>query len=235
MNAPQPRIPAPVWAMLLFALAWLAVVLAVRHLRPVGVPAAVAEVAALRADLAGLPADAERQLAEWRQAHPLESADRPAMAADEALGGPWVAAANLDAVTFRPAEPAAVHWTDIIAAVERLENLPGLTVQGIRIETTGSRTARQFGAVELTARIIPTLRPMNPVRRAEEPRAGPGSGRESAGLRETGSGPLPAVRPPPPPAIPAAGSVSRPGVASVPATLAPASDRFIPESQPPTH
>lgn len=235
MNAPQPRIPARVWAMLLFALVWLAVVLAVRHLRPVGVPAAVTEVATLRAELTGLPADAERQLAEWRRAHPPESTDRPAMTADAALGRPWVASTNLDTVTFRPAEPANVRWADIVAAVERLENLPGLTVQGIRIETTGSRTARQFSAVELTVRVIPSLRPVNPVRRAEEPRAGPGSGRESAGLRETGSDPLPADRPPPPSATPAAGSVSRPGVASGPATLAPASARFIPESQPPTH
>jgi hypothetical protein len=232
MNPPQPRIPARIWAMLLFALVWLGVVLAVRHLRPVGVPAAATEVAALRAELAAWPADAEHQLMVWRQAHPPESAGGPMMTADAALGPPWAFTRRPDSVTFRPAEPAALRWTDIVGAVERLENLPGLTVQGIWIETTGSRTLRQFGTIELIVQVLPAVRPVNPVRRAEEPSAGPGSGRESAGLRETGSGPLAAVRPPPPSAIPAAGSVSRPGAASGPATLAPAPERFIPE--PPT-
>jgi len=235
MNSLQPRIPARIWAMLFFALVWLGVVLVVRHLRPVGVLASAATVSALRADLASLPADAERQLADWRKAHPPESAIGSTIAPDAVLGVPWISFTNSGSITFRPAEPAALRWTDIVGAVERLENLPGLTMQGIRIETTDNRTVRQFGIIELIVQILPMMRPVNPVRRAEEPSAGPNSGRESAGLRETGSGPLAAVRPPPPPAIPTAGSVSRPGAASGPATLAPASERFIPEPKPKTH
>lgn len=223
--------------MLLFALVWLAVVLAVRHLRPVGVPAVTAEVAALRAELAALPADAERQLAKWRQAHLPEIPNGPHPTADAALAAPWLSVASSDGLSsiYKANDPVALRWSDIIAAVERLEKRPGLTVQGVRIETTGSRTVRQFSAAEITVQAIPALRPLNPFRRPEEPGAGPGSGRESAGLRETGSDPLAAVRPPPPPAIPAAGSVFRPGAASGPATLAPASERFIPEPQPKTH
>lgn len=235
MNASQPRIPARIWAMLLFALVWLAIVLAVRHLRPVGVPAAATEVTALRAELTALPADAERQLADWRQTHPSEIPNGPHPAADTALDAPWLSVASPDGLSsiYRSNDPAALRWSDIVAAVERLEKR--LTVQGVRIETTGTRTVRQFSTVEIAVQIILALRPGNPVRRPEEPGAGPGSGRESAGLRETGSGPLAAVRPPPPPAIPAAGSVSRPGAASGPATLAPASERFIPNPQPKTH
>lgn len=221
--------------MLLFALCWLGAVLVVRHWRPIRPPPAAAVVAALRTELTSLPADAERRLTEWRQAHPPESVSDPTAALDEALGPTWRPVTGPDAVLFRPAEPAALRWTDIVGTVERLEKLPGLMVQGVRIETTGSRTLRQFSLVELRVQALPGPRPVNPVRRAEEPRTGPGSGRESAGLRETGSGPLTAGRPSPPPASPAAGSVSRPGAASGPATLAPASDRFIPEPQPPTH
>ncbi len=229
MNSPQPKIPGRTWATLFLTLCWLGAVLGVRHLRPVGPPPAAAIVAALRAELTSLPTDAERRLAEWRQAHPPESESDPTAVMGSALGPPWKQVTGPDGVIFRPAEPAALRWADIVGAIERLEKLPGLKVQGVQIETTGSRTLRQFGVVELTVQVLPGPRPVNPVRRAEEPRAGPGSGRGSAGLRETGSDPFAAGRPPPPPSNPAAGSVSRPCAASGPATLAPASDRFIPE------
>lgn len=238
MNPTRPPIPTQTWAMLLLALVWLGAVLGVRHFRPVGVPAAAVVVAALRADLATLPAGIEHQLAEWHQAHPTEPSGASALGRSATvLGLPWGNIPGPDGRSsiYSAAEPTALRWTDIVGAVERLESQPGLTVQGIRIETGGSRTLRQFSAVEITVQVLPEERPLNPVRRAEEPHAGPGSGRESAGLRETGSGPLAAVRPPPPPAIPAAGSVSRPGAASGPATLAPASERFIPEPKPKTH
>lgn len=218
--------------MLVFALLWLGVVLAVRHLRPVRPPAAADTAAALRAELAALPADIERQVEEFRRIHAPEPASDPLAEADRALGAPWVSVVGPDAITFRPVEPSALRWPDLIGAVEKLERVPGLTVREVRIGTTGSRTVRQFGPVEITAQAIPAGRPLNPVRRAE-PGDGPGSGREAAGLRETGSGPLAAGRPPPPPATPADGSGFRPGAASGPATLAPAAIVSIPPTSTP--
>jgi len=228
MNSHEQRIPPRTWVILVVALVWLSVVIAIRHFRPIRAPGIGAEVAALRLELGSRPADLERQLADWRKTHPSELGGGVSTKAETALDASWVATTSPDAVTFRPAGPATARWADVVGAVERLERQPGLIVQEVRIDTTGSRTVRLFSAIEITVHIDASLRPLNPVRRAEEPHSGPGSERELAGLRETGTDPL-AVRPPAPSATPAAGSVSRPGIASGPATLAPAPERFIPE------
>lgn len=225
MNPAGHPIPRRTWTLLVFAVAWLSVVIAIRYYRPVGTPAILAEVSALRAELAALPPDADRRLAEWRQAHPPETNERPPVVT---LDARWVSRADADTVIYGASKPETLRWPDIVGAVEGWERSRADQIQAIRIETAGTRTLRVFRVVEVTVRNRAGQRPLNPVRRAEEPSDGPGSGRESAGRQETGSGPLPAVRSPPPVATPETGSGSRTGVASGPATFAPASERFIP-------
>lgn len=227
MNPVGPQIPRRTWALLVFAVAWLSVVIAIRYYRPVGTPAILAEATALRTELAALPADADRRLAQWRQAHLAEiNQPTPATTFDPR----WVSGAGNtpDSLVYAAGKPEALRWADIVGAVENWERQSGGQIQAIRIETAGSRTLRVFRSVEITVRTR-AGRPPNPVRRVEEPPAGPGSRRELAGRQETGTGPLAAVRPPPPVTIPETGSGSRTGAASGPATFAPASERFIPE------
>lgn len=228
MQSASLRLTRKHWMTLSLALAWCAAMFALRHFRPVTEPAGLSEAAALRAELASLPADAAARLQAWRERPSATAGDGHAMLDTLASEG-WRVTETKAGPNVVAADAATMRWASIVRGVERLESTPGFAITSLRIETTGSRTVRQFSRVEIGLHVDRELSPANPARARG---AGPGSGPGAAGLRETGPGPLSADRAPPPAAIPEAGSGSRSGGASVPATLAPAAGSISTNSPP---
>ena len=214
-------VPLRHWAVLAGGLTVLGVGLVLPRVRPVTEPEGAGTMAALRADLATLPPDAESQLTALRARQIPAAAHDPLAEARAALGGAWEVATlnDSDCYVFAARDPGASRWPEIVAAVQALESIRGLVVTAAKIDSAGSRVARHFSHVGIQVRLKAVARPSgNPVRRApsHSPDRVPDGG--TAGLRETGPVPPAAGLPPAPPAIPADDSGSRPRGASGPAT-----------------
>ncbi len=221
MNSESVRSAAKSWITLALALTWGGGVVALRQLRPVPEPQGRAEAAALRAELASLPVATERLSVAGEGPSPSDAGVVRVLLESLVHEG-WRVTSRTEGPVLTADAPAAMPWAEIIRVLDRLEATPGTKIESARIETTGSRTVRQFSRIEIMVRVRDDSKPTNPARAPAGAGAGPGSETSAAGLREAGSGPLSAVRPPPPAAIPEAGSVFRTGGAPVPATLAPA-------------
>lgn len=119
------------------------------------------EVPALRAELAALSVADFAELPRWRGRHAELVAQRwtePArIALESRLGARWrwipvVGAAGTRTYVLHAVAPEALPWSAVVAALAGLESSPGATVEGITIGTAGTRTVRQFSAVEIHVR-----------------------------------------------------------------------------------
>ena len=121
-----------------------------------------AELTALRHELASLSPPNPADLARWRERHAgllakqWTASTRSAL--EDRLGSRWrwVQAAGDGATrTFalHAVAPESVPWPGVVAVLAALEATPGATVEAITIATAGTRTARNFAAVEIHVRL----------------------------------------------------------------------------------
>lgn len=144
-------IPSRTLGALLLSLAWCGAVFAFRLYRPLPVPPERAEIATLRAELDSLPADAAAQLRSWRESQPRGTDGTREILESLASEG-WRVTDADDGIHLEIADPAAARWPGIIRAVERIEGAGGAGIRFLRIETSGSRTVRRFGRIEIGLR-----------------------------------------------------------------------------------
>ncbi|MDO8545513.1 MAG: hypothetical protein Q7S40_34150 [Opitutaceae bacterium] len=121
-----------------------------------------ADLPAMRLELASLMAPNAAELARWRERHAGLLAKRwtaSARAALEVQFGSrwrWVQAADDSATrtyALHAVAPESLPWSAVVAVLAALEAAPGATVEAITIATAGTRTARNFAAVEIHVRL----------------------------------------------------------------------------------
>lgn len=153
----------------------LAGALALRHYRPVKSALAEAELNALRTERDALAVVDPAELAALRQRGEVMAKQRWSEAGwQNSLGSLWrwseaEAGSERRAGLIQAQDPARIGWPAIVAQIERLESMPGLSVEAVTVTTSGSRSSRRIAAVQIKISIQksgagppPTAAPVSP-------------------------------------------------------------------------